>query len=601
MTDRLLKRKTDPVRIGAASATFVDSRTAMPQLLNDDKGLDFIVFDCLAEAVMGNLARSKAAGQPGYVVDWVDAQIAPYLGQLIERGIKVISNAGGLDPASAAQALRAKADEQGLSLRIAWIEGDNLSDQIEALIDGDTRDTFDGRALASELADADKALSLCVYTGAFSIAAALDAGADIVIAGRIVDSATTLGALIHSFGWGAEDFDLLASGTLAGHMIECSTQVTGGTFTDWESVDNWANIGFPIALCSADGSVILEKPEGTGGLLSCGTAAEQLLYEVSDPQHYIVPDVVCDFSGVSISEVGADRVALSGARGLGRPECLKATLTWDKGWRASALFPVIGLDAAAKARRIGAEFFARMSKMLEQRDMQPFEQTMCTVFGGEGTDASAAICRMVADHESPLAVQLFAREQSSIITSMAVGVSAPLANVVRPLSHVAGFLLPRSSVTLKLWLDGVPIGFVQPEGGDEWPCEPPSSPEEPVFDGEAIEVPLIKLAWARSGDKGNLFNVGVIARAPEFLPYVYHALKPDAVSAHYAEMLGTEAPYEVKRYSVPGFDALNLVVHDALDGGMLASAHIDPAAKGMAQLLLNFPVRIPANLQRDCV
>lgn len=585
--------KAQSVRIGAGSATLVESQIAVSQLLEDGGELDFLVFDCLSEAVMGLLGRQVASAQPGFVADWIDVQVGPFLGQIAQRGIRLISNAGGLDPAAAAKALRRVADEQGLSLRIAWVEGDNISDRIGELVTADTQDMFDGRALAAHVLGADQVLSMCVYTGAFAIAAALDAGADVVITGRAVDSATTLGALIHSFGWTTSDYDRLACGTLAGHLIECSTQVTGGTFTDWDSVPDWANIGFPIAECYDDGRVVLTKSANSGGLLSRGTVAEQLLYEVSDPQHYIVPDVVCDFTGVEIEALADGRVAIGGARGLGRPRHLKASLTWDRGWRGTLAYPVIGLQARAKAERTATESFRRLETILARHNMPPFEATHRDVIGGDGEGASTAICRVVADHVSPLGAQIFVREQVAILTSMAVGISAPFGTSIRPVTHIASLSLPRETVTRTVWLDGRRLEFAEVIDGEEWQAEPPLPPEAPAFDGELEYVPLIALAWARSGDKGDLFNVGVIAREPAFLPYIYHALDPDTVGKRYERALGLDSQPRVDRFSVPGFAALNLIVHGSLAGGMMASPQLDTAAKGMAQLLLDMPIAVP--------
>lgn len=584
------------VRIGAGSATLVESQIAVADLLAHGGELDFLVFDCLAEGVMGVLGRQKASGEAGYVADWIDVQVGPHLERIAERGIRMVSNAGGLDPRGAAQALRIKAGQFGLKLKIAWVEGDDLTTRADPLLSAHGRDMFDGRLLQREVAGADRLLSLCAYTGAFPIAAALDAGADVVITGRAVDSATTLGCLVHAFGWRAEDFDLLAAGTLAGHLIECSTQVTGGTFTDWEDVPDWANIGYPIAECFPDGRTILTKTAGSGGLLSRGTVAEQLLYEVSDPQHYAVPDVVCDFTNVSITQSGPDEVVVGGACGLGRPECLKATITWDRGWRGSILFPIIGLQAADKARRTAREGFVRISHLLARRKLPPLEKEHCDVVGGEEAGASTAICRMVADHATMGGVQCFLREQVSILTNMAVGISAPLCTTVRPLTRIGAFLLPRDAVEMSVYLDGQPVPYREPAAPVGLPGVPPQAPMAPVPIENTIDVPLIELAWARSGDKGDLFNVGVIARDPRWLPYIYHALDPVAIGELYARRLQLGRPLKVERYPVPGFDALNLVVHGALGGGMMAGAGIDPAAKGMAQLLLARPIAIPARL-----
>lgn len=590
------------VRIGAGSAMFSDSRMVMPQLLQRGGHLDYIVYDCMSEGVLGNLSRGhKERGEPAYVRDFITTQTMPYLREILDRKIKLISNAGGLDPEACAAELREKAEAAGLKLKIAVICGDTITDRYDELVTDATRDMFDGSAVRAKVAKG-KLLTLVAYSGAFGIAAALKAGADIVIAGRIVDSATTLGALIHEFGWGEDDFDLLAQGTAAGHLLECTSQVTGGTFTDWRDVPNWADIGYPIADCHPDGSFVLNKPEGTGGLLSVATVSEQLLYEVSDPQRYIVPDVVCDFTNLSITQEGKDRVKVTGARGLGRTSTAKCTVVWDDGWRLTALQPIIGLEAGAKAKRVADTLIERVGILLKNAQLPPFTQTYVQVLGGEGEGPSTAIARIVVDHPLPVGPQIMAREGASILTGMSVGSTVSMSREIRPVQHICGFLIPKDKITLKVAVDGEVIPFQVATKGDDSvqaKAPPPKNPEAPKDADPSLTVPLIKLAWARSGDKGDLFNVGVIARKPEFLPYIFAALNPAAVGAHYQRALGGEQPYGVDRFSLPGFDAMNLVVKSSLRGGMFATPEIDAAAKGMAQLLLLFPVPVSAEIAKQ--
>ena len=276
---------TRTVKIGAATAFFNDSRMGIGQLLEKVEHLDYIIFDFLAESVMGGLGRGMANGSgQGFAADFADGYILPHLPVLLDQHIRIVANAGGLNPAACAEALRIAAEAAGFKVRIGVVEGDNLTSRASEIIGPDTHDMFDGSLVIEKVEAADHINALVAYTGAFPIAAALAAGADIVITGRAVDSAMALGPLIHEFGWGPDDFDLLAAGTLAGHLLECSAQVTGGTFTDWRDVPDWAGIGMPIGECSADGRLVITKPEGTGGLVTVGTVSEQLLYEVSDPQ-----------------------------------------------------------------------------------------------------------------------------------------------------------------------------------------------------------------------------------------------------------------------------------------------------------------------------
>lgn len=587
------------IKIGAGTAFFNDSRMGIAQLLAKAEGLDYIIFDFLAESVMGGLGRGMADGSgQGFATDFVDGYILPHLPTLLDRRIRIIANAGGLNPSACAEALRRGAEAIGLCVRVGVVEGDNLTAQHSTVIGPDTVDMFDGSSVGDKVERADRVNSLVAYTGAFPIAAALAAGADIVITGRAVDSAMALGPLIYEFGWGEDEFDLLASGTLAGHLLECSAQVTGGTFTDWRDVPDWADIGMPIGECSADGRLVITKPEGTGGLVSVGTVAEQLLYEVSDPQRYIVPDVICDFTDVSLTQVAPDRVEVTGARGLGRTATYKASLTYDAGWRAAALIPIVGLEAGAKARRVGDELLARADTMLRQSQLPPFERTRCDVIGGEGSGPTTAVCRLVADHPDQAGAQLLVREQASGISHMSVGITLGLGASVRPVQWISAFLIPKSSVALRVTLDGKHMPCTPKSDARELEALAPALPPLPDDVDPAQTVPLIGLAWARSGDKGNLFNVAVIARNPEYLPYIAAALTPEAVGERYGQVLGHDSPPNVELFSVPGLSALNFVVMNSMEGGVMASTRIDPVAKGMAQLLLDFPVPVSVALRR---
>ena len=341
------------VRIGGATAFFMDSATAVPQLLRGGN-CDYMIFDCLAEGSMGLFGRISAANPDGgFPPDFVDIYIKPYLAEMMAQGVKIVANAGGVNPRGCVAAIEKAAAELGLKPRIAMVEGDDLRPRIDEMRAAGHRDMFSGVEFP------EKILSINAYLGGFPIAAALAKGADIVITGRVVDSAVVLGPLIHEFGWKPEDHDLLAAGTVAGHLLECGAQVTGGTHTDWRAVPDWSNIGSPIAECRADGSFTMTKPDNTGGLVSVGTVAEQLLYEVSDPQAYFVPDTTCDFSGVELKEIAPNRVHVSGARGRPPTATYKVCVVYEGGWRAVAMQPIIGVEAVAKAERQSAALFDR--------------------------------------------------------------------------------------------------------------------------------------------------------------------------------------------------------------------------------------------------
>ena len=558
------------VRIGGGSAFFIDSALFVPQLLG--AGVDYIICDYLAEGAMGLFGRARQADPAtGYPGDLLDVHLGPHRARLAEGHTCLVTNAGGVNPQALATALRQRIAELGLDLPVACISGDDLMDRLSEM--AGQRDMFTGAPFPQA-----GVTSCNAYLGAFPIARALAGGARIVITGRVVDSALALGPLIHEFGWQPGQWDQLSGGTLAGHLVECGAQVTGGTFTDWDQVDGWATIGAPIAECHADGSMVITKPAGTGGLVSRGTVAEQLLYETSDPQAYLVPDVTCDWSAVQIADLGGDRVRVSGARGYPAPRQLKACATWDAGWRASVWQPVIGPRARAKAEKQAAALFERVALMLRGRNLAPYSRTEATLAGG----AEEVLMKLVVEHADPLPVQMFLREQFAAISAMAPGTSVAFAPQVAPMMHLGCYLVDRALVPPRI--DGAVVADEHPAWFDPAQVVRPIPPAA-TAPGRTPRV-LEQLAFARSGEKGETVNVGVIARDPAHLPALRAALNEAALR----DWLPDLGPFRLTVYDLPGFAALNLVLEGALPGGLNASQRLDPAAKSIAQRLMRFPV-----------
>jgi hypothetical protein len=583
------------VRIGGATASFSDTALSVPQLLVGGT-LDYLIFDYLAEGSMGIFGRMQAADPTaGYGTDFLTVHVGPHLHEIASQGIKVVANAGGVNPAGLAAALETMIAEAGLNLTVAYVAGDDLRGREDELRAAGHTDMFTGAEFPRNI------LSANAYLGAFPIAAALAQGADIVITGRVVDSAVVLGPLIHELGWQIDDWDMLAAGTLAGHLLECGAQVTGGTFTDWRDVADWANMGYPIGECHADGSVIITKPEGSGGLVSIGTVAEQILYEVSDPADYIVADVRCDFSNVRLDQIGPDRVRVTGAKGLPATQTYKACITYDCGWRAIAYQPIIGEDASEKAARQAEALFERTRTLLRSRNLPDFTKTENVLIGSEASFGAHAepgggrevISKLVVDHPMQAGAAIFAREQWAGISGMSVGTSINLATNVWPMTGIFLFLIDKTQLTPTMTINGVTQEVPVHAGEASSETTSAHHESEPAVRADASQqVSLIDLAWVRSGDKGHLFNVAVIAREPEFLPYLKAALTPSAVGEWYQHLGKDGRPPRVDAYDAPGLDALNFVVHDALQGGINGSTRLDPAAKGIGQMLLRFPVRV---------
>ncbi|MDM0089672.1 MULTISPECIES: acyclic terpene utilization AtuA family protein [unclassified Variovorax] len=586
------------VRIGGASGFWGDSMLGAPQLVASGL-VDYLVFDYLAETTMALLAAARAKKPDmGYATDFVDGAMAQVLPEVMRRGIKVVANAGGINPSGCAEALRSLAASMNLSPRIAVVEGDDVTPLMPALRREGVVDMFSGEALPEQV------LSANAYLGAAPVARALAMGADIVITGRGVDSAVTLGVLMHEFGWSADDHDALAGGSLAGHIIECGCQATGGLFTDWERVPDWANMGYPIVNCAADGSFELTKAPGTGGLVDRACVVEQMLYEIGDPAAYQLPDVCCDFRQVEVEQVDGTRVRVSGARGLAPTPSYKVSATQLDGYRCAGLLVIVGFDAAAKARRTGAAVIERTQAMLKRSGLPPFTRTGIELMGAEslygaqarGGASREVMVRIVADHTSKKALELFAREIAPAGTSWSPGTTGPALGrpSPSPLVKPFSFLLDKRRVTVRVTVDGeVTVMPAHPTSSAA--AAPADGVEPPAWTATAepcVDVPLIELAWARSGDKGDISNIGVIARRAEWLPLLWHALTPEAVQAWFAH----SATGPVERFHLPGTASMNFVIHGALAGGGPASPRFDPLGKGNAQILLSLPVKVPQSL-----
>jgi hypothetical protein len=597
------KHSGKTVRIGGASGFWGDSSVGAPQLVASGQ-IDYLVFDYLAELTMSILAGARLKNpELGYATDFVTVAMRSVLKDVAAKGIRVVSNAGGVNPQGCADALRALAAELGVAVKIAVVSGDDVMPLLPQLraAQPPVRELQSGAPLPA------KVLSANAYLGAAPIKAALDAGAQVVITGRCVDSAVTLGVLMHEFGWGAGDLDQLAGGSLAGHIIECGCQATGGLHTDWRDVPDWAHIGYPIVECSADGSFTVTKPAGTGGLVAPQTVAEQLLYEIGDPAAYLLPDVICDWRAVRVEPAPAQRVRVHGARGRAPTGSYKVCATWVDGFKTSAQLTIVGFDAAAKARRTGEAILQRVGELLTAQGLPPFSATLIEVLGAEspyGPRANPsvaatreAVLRLTARHPDKAALQLLTREIAPAGTSWSPGTTGAGGRAaVSPLIRQYAFLLEKGQLTAAVALDGAAVAVPAPAAIDEQTLSAieniaiASAPPASDAAANLVEVPLIRLAWARSGDKGDTSNIGVIARRPEWLPL----LRQQLTEARVAEWLAHLVKGRVTRYDLPGIHAFNFVCEQALGGGGMASLRNDALGKGMAQILLALPVRAPA-------
>ncbi|MEM8501033.1 MAG: acyclic terpene utilization AtuA family protein [Pseudomonadota bacterium] len=592
------------IRIGGASGYWGDSARATPQLLSAGN-LDYIVYDYLAEITMSILARAKAKNEHlGYATDFITAALKPNIAEIARQGVKVISNAGGVNPQACAKAVREMVVEADLDLRVACVLGDNLLSEADSLANNDIDEMFTSETFPEPA----KIQSINAYLGAFPVARALAMGADIVITGRSVDSAVTLGACIHEFGWGRDDVDRLAAGSLCGHILECGTQATGGNFTDWHLLEGqFETSGYPIAEVEANGEFICTKPEYTSGLVSVGTVSEQMLYEIGDPQAYCLPDVVCDFSEVVLNQEGDHRVRVSGALGYPAPDTYKVSATYADQFRGGTILTFYGSDADQKAEAFGNACIRSAQTAFGAMDLADFSETSIELIGAESQygqckriDGSREVSMKIAvKHESLMGVGIFLKELAGLGLAGPPGLSgfAGARAKPSPVVRLFSFLMNKSAVRISIDCDGEIISCDDTPGQlfrghtlqrATWP-----EPSEKA----TSEVLLSQLAWGRSGDKGDKANIGIIARKESYLPYICAALTIDAIKQRFAHFL--EEPdnnASIDRYLLPGSNSVNILLHRVLGGGGVASIRNDAQGKGYAQLLLELPVLVPEQI-----
>ncbi|MDC4523827.1 DUF1446 domain-containing protein [Acinetobacter baumannii] len=587
------------VKIGCASGFWGDTNTAAFQLVHLTD-INYLVFDYLSEITMSIMAKAKMIEpKHGYALDFVSRVMAPLLKKIAEKKIKVISNAGGVNPLACRDALQKIIKEYGLDLKVAVVLGDDLLPKHEQLKSQNIQEMFSGEALPEQVASSN------AYLGAVAIRDALDLGADIVITGRVVDSAVVLAPLLHEYQWSLDDYDKLAQGSLAGHVIECGAQCTGGNFTDWQLVQGFDNMGFPVVEVSEDGSFVVTKPQGTGGLVSTATVAEQIVYEIGNPQAYLLPDVIADFSHVHLEQVGEHRVRVTGAKGQAPTTQYKVSATYPDGYRVLVSFLIAGREAPQKAQVIADAILAKCERVLAMRSVPPFSEKSVEILGIESTygehaqtlNSREVVVKIAVKHMFKEACMFFASE----IAQASTGMAPALAGIVggrpkaSPVIKLFLFLIDKNQLNIEIDFEGKRYPVEIPQGVSTEQLPTLMAGENAVYQGDEIEVPLIEIAHARSGDKGNHSNIGVIARKADYLPWIRAALTEQSVASYMQHVLDAEKG-RVIRYELPGLNALNFMLENALGGGGVASLRIDPQGKAFAQQLLDMPVKVPAHL-----
>ncbi|KAJ4193169.1 hypothetical protein NW767_010458 [Fusarium falciforme] len=634
-----------PVRIGCYGAFWGDSPWAINQFIKGpDKQVDYLVADYLAEVTMGLLARSARSNQSsqkkrpaaGFISEFADLALLPNLDAILEKGIKLVTNAGGLDPVGLKEYIESKLAERGLSckLKVAAVHGDDIISQKETLLEEGRFHHFEPVAGSADTREeginaATGYLSLNAYLGAQPIAIALEQGADIVITGRCVDSALVLGPLAHEFGWNfgtsPDDLDRLASASLAGHVIECGAQATGGNYTDWEQSafsphGGWSNMGYPILTFFPDNSFTISKPPRTGGVVSTRSVCEQMLYEVLDTENYILPDVILDLSRVTISQDSPDSVLVRGARGKPPTPWLKCTAVRQKGYRISVDMLVSGEQAERKAKTLGRVIVERTNAIAAANHADPIsnDDHEIIVIGaehhlgprGNSGDRREVVLRVAARHEKRSVLDIMGKEAASFLTNSAPGIcmltsgrpkTSPnfvgsSALVRRDSLHPVVFVgSQRSPINVPFTLDGClsgkPSASLDSETAVSGVAPSPTQPPQ----GLTWRAKLHEVATGRSGDKGDSANVAIITRDAAFYEHILQQVTPQVVFSALQHLIAPGGT--VTRFAVPGVHAVNFVITKALGGGGLSSLRLDRQAKSYAQLLLSLiDVDIPADV-----
>ncbi|MFZ3392694.1 acyclic terpene utilization AtuA family protein [Rhodococcus sp. 7Tela_A2] len=565
------------VRIGNCSGFYGDRVSAMREML-DGGELDYLTGDYLAELTMLILGRDRMKNPDlGYAKTFV-RQLEECMGLALDHGVRIVANAGGLNPAGLATRLRDIAERLGLDVTVAHVEGDDLLPRIDELGLGGTPAPLTANA----------------YLGAWGIVECLRSGADIVVTGRVTDASVTVGPAAAHFGWGPGDFDALAGAVAAGHVLECGTQATGGNYAFFTELGNLDRPGFPIAEIEADGSSTITKHPGTGGAVTVGTVTAQLLYEVGGAR-YAGPDVTTRLDTAVLEDGGPDRVRISGVRGEAPPPTLKVCLNALAGFRNTVEFVLTGLDIEAKAalvrRQIEANLPARPAEL---------EWTLARTDHPDVTteETASAVLRCVVRDPDP---DVVGRGFTSTAVEFGLA-SYPGFHVTAPPGTGSAFGVYTAGLVAA---EQVPHIAVLPDGSgvDISPSattrtlEPVPEPPlpEPLPPGPTRRAALGTVLGARSGDKGGDANIGVWARSDDAYRWLVHTLTVDALTS----LLPETAAHDVTRHVLPNLRAVNFVVEGILGRGVASQARFDPQAKGLAEWLRSRHLDIPLTLLED--
>jgi hypothetical protein len=585
----------DVLRIANCSGFFGDRLSAAREMVEGGP-IDVLTGDWLAELTMYILHKTRQRSG-GYARSFL-RELEDVLPACVERGITVVSNAGGLDPEGLADAVRELARRQGVEVRVASVSGDDITlrvDELRAAGEG-----FVNLDTGEPLPEDAPLVTANAYLPARPIADALAAGAQVVVTGRVTDAALVVGPALHAFGWADGDHDAIAGAVVAGHVIECGAQCCGGNYAFFEEVPNRERIGFPIAEVHRDGSSVITKHPGTGGAVTVGTVTAQLLYEIGSPR-YLSPDAVARFDTIELSQEGADRVRVASVRGERPPRTLKVTANLDAGWRNSMTLALTGAQVVEKARFAADAVWAGIPG-----GRGAFTET-AEDLSGDLTGGGMAYLRLAVRGDDERAV---GRAFSGAVVETSLSsypgtffTSAP--GAAQGVARYWPTTVAASAVAPHIECEGAEVDPTPISSAGTAPAEPPPPPVEsdtdtdtdgdagvPAGSGECFRVPLGVLLGARSGDKGGDANVGVWTDEDDVAKWLQSEFTTEAFRAILPEL----AAFEVERHPLPNLRAVNFVVHGILGWGVASNLRLDTQAKGLGELLRSRAVEVPIAL-----
>lgn len=587
------------IRIANAGGFWGDDLGVLRRQL-EGGDVDYISSDFLAEVTMSILRKQQLKDESlGYVTDFVD-QIVDVADLMQEKGVRMITNAGGINPIGCARKILSELKKKGISLKIAVVEGDNIIDRIDEFYPA--KASFKNMDSGEEFKDiAAHIQSANIYLGVPPLLKALESGADLILAGRVTDTSVTMAPMIYELGWKLDDWDKLAAGLIAGHIIECGAQSTGGNFTDWQQVERWDNMGYPIVEMKQNGEFIVYKHENTGGLINIDTIREQLVYEMGNPAQYISPDVVADFSHLQLEQRGENRVEVKNAKGYPSTPYLKVSMAFEDGYKATSSIVISGGKVLNKAKEFKKIFWDRLATSYLKQNTEFVGYNACHQHLAEDIDPNEILLRLSVYDTDVSKIKDFSMSIAPLILSgpPGVAVTGGRARMQQVITYWPT-LIPKTSISSLVYV-------LNQEGDIKKTFEIPSvlGNEQELVATKSLAtspssgmreknrkmnaVSIREICLARSGDKGDTVNIGVLARSRA----IYEFIKEELTEERIADLFSGLSKGKVTRFEIDNLMALNFLLEEALDGGGTKSLMIDAQGKTFATALLNQEIVVP--------